>query len=356
MARAALLLLAMAFSWLGQIAHTQDGDDPLRVATVTRPPFSMPEGEAGHSGFSIELFSLIAAEMGREVEYVRHDTFVEMLAAVEAGEVDAAVSNISITSEREARMDFSQPIFRSGLRIMLPFEEGQPSLLSLLLTRQIGLLVLSALGLLFVAGLAMWAVERKRQPYFDRPMPEALFPSFWWALNLVVNGGFEERMPQSRLGRVFGVILIVASLFIVSIFVAQITAATTVQALSGAVDELSDLEGRQVGTIESATAADFLTERGLAFRGYDGFDGLIADFEAGALDAVVFDSPILAYYTQNDGYGVGKLLDRLYQPENYGIALPNGSPILDEINQSLLRLRENGAFDDLSRVWFGAGG
>jgi len=38
-----------------------------------------------------------------------------------------------------------------------------------------------------------------------------------------VNGGFEERVPQSRVGRGFAVLLVIASLFIVSIFVAQIS-------------------------------------------------------------------------------------------------------------------------------------
>ncbi|WP_147126441.1 transporter substrate-binding domain-containing protein [Shimia ponticola] len=328
--------------------------DALTITTVSRAPFSMPTADGGHTGFSIELFSEIAAELERDVVFDRRDTFSDMLAAVQSGTVEGAVANISITSEREAVMDFSQPIFRSGLRIMVPFSEDQSGIAAALFTRQIATVVLAALGLLFVVGMVMWVVERNKQPYFDRPFKQALFPSFWWALNLVVNGGFEERVPQSAIGRVFSVILVVSSLFIVSIFVAQITAATTVQALQSSINDIDDLNGKRVGTIQGATAAAFLQNADVPFIAYDGLEPLIEAFEANTLDAVIFDAPILAYYTQQEGAGIGKLTGRLYRPENYGIALPTGSPLLDEINQALLRLRENGTYDALQLKWFGA--
>ncbi|HIP21960.1 MAG TPA: transporter substrate-binding domain-containing protein [Candidatus Pacebacteria bacterium] len=37
---------------------------------------------------------------------------------MEEGEVDMSIANITITSDREVRMDFSQPIFDSGLQII----------------------------------------------------------------------------------------------------------------------------------------------------------------------------------------------------------------------------------------------
>ena len=352
-----LLVLGRIFAFACLLAWPSLGmsqEDPLSITTVSRAPFSMPTDDGGHSGFSIELFRAIASELNREVVFDRRESFSDMLSAVESGSVDGAIANISITSEREAKMDFSQPIFRSGVQIMVPFTEDRTGIAAALFTRQIATVVLAALGLLFVVGMIMWAVERKRQPYFDRPFKQALFPSFWWALNLVVNGGFEERMPQSPIGRVFSVILVVSSLFIVSIFVAQITAATTVQALQSSINNVDDLVGKRVGTIQGATAATFLQNSNIAHTSYAGLEPLIDAFEANELDAVVFDAPILAYYTQRDGAGVGKLAGRLYRPENYGIALPSGSPLLDEINQALLRLRENGTYDALQQKWFGA--
>ena len=226
----------------------------IRVATVEREPFSILT-ESGFEGFSIDLMNRVSEELGLVVEYELQDSFAEMLDAVEIGQADAAIANISVTAERESRMDFSQPMFDSGIQVMVRAgSSATSSIFSALLTREIGIAVLSALALLFGGGMLMWVFERRAQPYFDRPLKDATFPAFWWALNLVVNGGFEERMPQSRAGRFFAVGLVISSLFIVSIFVAQITAAMTINAISENVQDLNDLDGRKVGTIEGSTS------------------------------------------------------------------------------------------------------
>ena len=81
---------------------------------------------------------------------------------------------------------------------------------------------------------------------------------------------------------------------------------------------------------------------------------MLTAFETDTIEVVVFDAPILAYYVQTRGQGQARLLDRIFKPENYGMALPTGSPLREEINQSLLRLRENGTYDSLVTKWFGS--
>lgn len=347
----ALTLIAV-FAGVDTPARAQDNQ--LVIATVTRPPFSMVEN-GRDVGFSIDLFDAIAKDLGLSYRMARMDKFGDMLMAVQDGTADGAIANISITATREEVMDFSQPIFESGLRIMLPYSEGGNSIISALFTLDILIAVLLAFGLLFGGGMLMWAFERRAQEYFNRPMREAMFPSFWWALNLVVNGGFEERMPRSRPGRVFAVLMVVASLFIVSVFVAKITAAMTVEAIQTNVSKLSDLDSRRVGTIQGATAASFLELRGIGFQAFDDLADLLNAFEEGTLDAVVFDGPILAYYAQTDGVGKARLVGQVFKPENYGMALPSGSPLREDLNRSLLKLREDGTYERLVTRWFGAG-
>jgi polar amino acid transport system substrate-binding protein len=345
-----ILAFVLAFLQTAQTAMAQT----LVFTTVTREPFSMTDKD-GDTGFSIDLIAEIGKDLGRTIEIQREDSFSAMLSAVETAQVDGAIANISITSAREAIMDFSLPVFVSGVQVMLPAEEGGSPLFSALLTREIGFAVLLAFGALFACGILMWVFERARQEYFDRPFKQALFPSFWWALNLVVNGGFEERMPRSPIGRIFGVVMVISSLFVVSIFVAQITAAMTVEAIQSNVQSINDLDGRRVGTIEASTSAQFLDTRGVAYQRYGDLEQLLQAFEKQELDAVAFDAPILAYYVQNRGKGKARLMSRAFKPENYGIALAAGSPLREEINRSILRLRENGVYDELVTKWFGSG-
>lgn len=344
--------LGLAMLWLvlvqGVAAQT------LTVSTVTRPPFSMVE-EGTDTGFSIELLTALADALDWDYRIVRHDLFADMLNAVQSGESDLAIANISITAAREVTMDFSQPIFESGLQIMVPGDGsgGVPSLLTALMSRDLLLAIGIAFLVLLGGGMLMWVFERRAQPYFDRPMPEAWFPSFWWALNLVVNGGFEERMPRTLFGRVFGVLLVVSSLFVVSVFVAKITSVMTVEAISGNVSSISDLYGRRVATIEGSTAAAFLDRREIDYRGYEGLQPMLAAFESGEADAVVFDAPILSYYATHEGRDHATMAGSVFLRENYGIAFPTGSPLVEDVNQALLALREDGTYDTIYRRWFG---
>ena len=342
-------LLSILFLCLSAIhANAQD----LTFSTVSREPFSMTQ-DGKDVGFSIDLINAISADLNKTIALDRKDSFGDMLGAVQNADVDGAIANISITAARETTMDFTLPIFASGIQVMLPSDGSTRALFTTILTREIALALVFAFGILFGCGMIMWTFERHRQEYFDRPFAQALFPSFWWALNLVVNGGFEERMPRSPLGRGLGVIMVISSLFIVSIFVARITAAITVEAIQSNVQSINDLEGRTVGTIDGSTSATFLNERGLAYVIYPDLDSMIRAFEVNTLQAVVFDGPILAYYVNNKGRGKARIMDKVFKPENYGIALPTGSPIREDINQSLLRLRENGTYDDLLIKWFG---
>ncbi len=343
-----LLVLAGFLFLFTPFASAQE----LRVATVTRPPFSMVENGV-ETGFSLDLWAALVADMGRTSSVDRVEQFNDMLSMIENGEADAAIANISITAAREADFDFSQPIFESGLQIMVHGDAASPSIFSALFSKDILLAIALSFGVLFGGGLLMWRFERGQEGYFDMPAKKAAFPAFWWALNLVVNGGFEERVPRSVFGRLFGVLLVVSSLFVVSLVVAKITATLTVAEIQSTVNSVNDLYGKKVGTTRGSTASTYLDNRDLRHKSYDDLASLLAAFESGALDAVVFDAPILAYYV-NTSDGDAALAGPVFLRENYGIVLPSGSPLAEPLNQSLLRLRENGAYDGIYRKWFGA--
>jgi len=329
------------------------GAETLKVSTVTRTPFSMVVNNI-ETGFSIELLQALSDTLGWDYQTVRHDLFGDMLGSVTGGTTDLAIANISITAARETQMDFSQPIFEAGLQIMVPAGSGGSGAIWMaLLSPDLFIALGIAFVLLMGGGMLMWMFERRAQPYFDRPAYEAWFPSFWWALNLVVNGGFEERVPRTIFGRLFGVFLVISSLFIVSVFVARITAAMTVEAISGTINSVNDLYGQNIATVEGSTAAAFLDRRDLNYQGFAGLDPMLAAFAEGHIDAVVFDAPILSYYATHDGRDLASLAGPVFLRENYGIAFPTGSPLVEEINQALLALRENGTYDQIYRTWFG---
>lgn len=345
-----IVVLSLIISFWAQISAAQ----VLNVSTVTRPPFSM-NVDGVDTGFSIELLKALGDALEWAYRIDRVDQFSDMLNSVTDGRADLAIANISITSAREYAMDFSQPIFESGLQIMIPADNlRSPPLLRALLSWDLLLALAIAFVLLIGGGMLMWVFERRAQPYFDRPAKAAWFPSFWWALNLVVNGGFEERVPQSPFGRLFAVLLVVSSLFVVSVFVAKITSVMTVEAIIGSVNSVNDLYGQRVATIDGSTAAGFLDRRDIDFRGYDALGPMLADFEAGKIEAIVFDAPILSYYATHGGIDTASMTGSVFLRESYGMVFPTGSPLVEDVNQALLALREDGTYEAIYRKWFGA--
>jgi polar amino acid transport system substrate-binding protein len=69
--------------------------------------------------------------------------------------------------------------------------------------------------------------------------------------------------------------------------------------------------------------------------------------------AVVYDAPVLHYHTTQSGSSQEKVVGRLFQRQNYGFGLPQGSKYRKPINETMLRLKENGFLDELQRKWFG---
>ncbi|MEX0364511.1 MAG: transporter substrate-binding domain-containing protein [Ruegeria sp.] len=347
--RVILVLLILTVTVLAQASQAQT----LTVSTVTRPPFSFVE-DGKETGFSVELFDALAESLEWDFRIVRSDGFSDMLTRVQQARADLAIANISITAARESKMDFSQPIFEAGLQIMVPSESTRrPSLMQALLSRDLFIAIGLAFAILLTGGMLMWYFERRAQPYFDRTLNEAWFPSFWWALNLVVNGGFEERVPRTVFGRLFGVVLVISSLFIVSVFTARITSVMTVDAITGTVNSVNDLYGKRVGTISDSTAAAFLDRREVEYDSFAGLDPMLERFQEGKLDAVVFDAPVLSYYANHEGRDIATMAGGIFLRENYGIAFPTGSPLIEEVNQALLGLREDGTYDKIYRKWFG---
>lgn len=350
MTRALFALICLTFTALAQHSQAQT----LTVATVDRPPFSYVE-DGADTGFSMDLLGALAKALDWDYAIDREKSFGGMLSSVENGSADLAIANISITAEREAKMDFSQPIFEAGLQIMVPADSARsPSLVQALLSRELFIAIGLAFAILLGGGMLMWGFERRSQPYFDRDLNEAWFPSFWWALNLVVNGGFEERMPRTAFGRVLGVILVVSSLFIVSVFTARITSVMTVDAITSSINSVNDLYGKHVATISGSTAASFLNRREIEYTSFDDLDSMLAAFKDNEVDAVVFDAPILSYFATHDGRKIATMTGGVFLRENYGIIFPTGSPLVEDVNQALLALREDGTYDRIYRKWFGA--
>jgi polar amino acid transport system substrate-binding protein len=85
------------------------GQDTLRVGMdLQYPPFETVDKDNNPEGISVDIAEALGEFLGREVEVVNTD-FSAIIPALESGEIDIAIASMSITEEREKRVDFSNP-------------------------------------------------------------------------------------------------------------------------------------------------------------------------------------------------------------------------------------------------------
>ena len=82
-------------------------------------PFEMLDQESGEMiGFDMDILAAIADRAGFEYELNTMD-FNGIIPAVQTGNIDIAIAGITITDERGEIVDFSDPYYDSGLKILV---------------------------------------------------------------------------------------------------------------------------------------------------------------------------------------------------------------------------------------------
>ncbi|MBL1271105.1 MAG: transporter substrate-binding domain-containing protein [Oceanospirillales bacterium] len=230
------------------VAASTISAETLRVATdPSFVPFEMLDQETGEMiGFDMEIIAEVAQRAGFDYKLNTMD-FNGIIPALQTGNVDIAIAGITITEEREKIVDFSDPYYDSGLRILVRNDNND-------------------------------------------------------------------------------------------------------------VTEVSNLEGLKIGSKIGSTSYDFLKknlDENDGVTPYPGSSDMYMALMSGAVDAVFYDAPNVGYFARTKGEGKVKTVGKLYEGQQYGIALKNGSEWVDEVNEALASMKEDGTYKNIYEKWFG---
>jgi len=120
------VVIAMAAGFSGPVVAAENSPVLSRIVTSgelrvgmsgSQPPFSVKSKSGKLIGYDVDLANLLAAAMNVELKIVEKP-FAQLLPALEAGEVDAVMSGMTMTPERNLRVAFVGPFMVSGKSIL----------------------------------------------------------------------------------------------------------------------------------------------------------------------------------------------------------------------------------------------
>ncbi|MDO8571161.1 MAG: transporter substrate-binding domain-containing protein [bacterium] len=349
---AIVILMTTAFSAVAFENHKR----VFHVDLSPFPPMVIERADGSLDGFDVDFMNAIAEELNSSVTYDIVDLEI-LFRDLKEKRVDAAIAGLTITEEREKQFDFSHHYFDSGLRIAVPEKKANQWAFFSALTQSVtspevskGLCLLFLLVIVF--GHIYWFVERKNEAIDTRYFP-GIFEAMYFTVVTAATVGYGDISPKTMRGRLTAVTIILVGIGVFGIFSAQLTSALTVQKIEYDISTVNKLHGKRVATVRGTTSVDSLKSLGAEVVSVTKIEDAYTLLDAGKVKAVVYDAPAIQNYTRTDGAGKIVTVGDMFDLQYYGVAFPEGSPLREEVNRAILKLKKNGVYDKLYKKWFG---
>lgn len=353
-----LIILSNLFICLFSFSvFAQDDLKTLRVVIKPSEPWVMydntiPPAQRKPVGFSIDLWNGIAKELGIKTQWVYANNVRDLLTSVRQGQADVGISAITIRSDREQIVDFSTAMFELGLQIMVNANTNMNAPFKVLI-QQVGRFItlqniLIFLSVLFCIINLRWWVDRfdsSGAKLFTHNYWHGLSEAFWWSITMLITW----EAPKSKgLARMVDLAWHFTGLIAMSVLTGIIAAALTIQAVGGSITNEKDLPGKRVAAVATDAPRDYLEKIGARVMPVNTLNEGIDKLLKGEVEALVHDGPRLLYLAEqvNNKEKKVAVLPAVFNHQNYGIVLPNGSQSLEAVNLALLKLREPEGLED----------
>jgi len=329
-------------------------EGPISVAISQVPP-NVIKTENGYTGFDIELWEEVAKELNIPFEY-KETPFKKILKGLEDKDIDVGVAAITINVDRERKIDFSHHYLDSGLRIMIPKEEsGVTSYVKSVFTPTTIKCLIYLTIFIMICGHILWIAEKGENAINDRYFP-GIFDAIWCSIATMTTVGYGDIAPRRWLGRTAAFLIMIVGIGFFGIIISQLTSTMTTNKFISSIQSKEDLCGKIVATKAGTTSQSVLEEIGAEVKAFpnicDAYDALLE----GNVQSVLFDSPSILYFSENEGKGKVTVVRRLFDIQYYGFALQPESELREDINRCILKLRSDGTYDKLYKKWFNKGG
>ena len=331
----------------------------VRVTVFVAPPSVLKEN-GSLTGFSVDLWNAIAEQLKLKTIYQVEPDVGALEAAMRSKSSDLTL-NIFITSARDAVFDFSIPTMEAGLQIIVPSNGGKAhresplwDILRLIFSPTTLKWLGMALLLVLIPAHLVWLSERRKKDGIveSRNYFPGIFEAVYWALSTLTTQA--EVMPRQWVGRILSIFWMFVGVVFVAFYTAQLTTDLTVEQIRGGIEGPADLPGKQVATLAGSNAVEYLREHHARVEEFPSADLMFEALLYKKVDAVVSAAPVLLYYAAHEGKGRVKVVGPQFNTAPLAIMFQLNSPLRRKVDSALIRLRENGTYQQLYDKWFGS--
>lgn len=315
-------------------------DRELVVGTKEAPPFAMKAADGSWTGISIDLWRDLAERLGVKFHLVEERSVQALIDATSNGRYDLSIAAITITAERERSLDFSQPFYETGLGIAVSTDSISVWNEILQTMTSFGFMqaALALISISLAVGALIWLFEHRHNDDFGGGAAKGLGASIWWSAEAMTQASTGHRGPKTLAGRILAIVWMVVSIITIAVFTASVTSTLTTRQMRGTVNGIEDLRTARVGAVAGSATTGFLDRERIRHQDFsnvqDGFKALVA----GKIDAFVYDKPLLSWTAEQQFYSSVRVLDAVFDPQNYGIAMPTRSEYREAIDVGILEV------------------
>jgi ABC-type amino acid transport substrate-binding protein len=337
--------------------HAQDAPAaprPARVGLYISPPFVIEE-DGRYSGMAIELWETVASKLNLVSDYEVLPTIRDLVRATSAGDLDVAVTNVTITQGRAERIDFTHPWFDAGLRIMVNQDQTAGFWDVVTGLQESGHLRAYAwLALVIVvATIVLTLFDRRFDQNFPERWREGLAESFYAVMSIATSGRAARKNLFGWVGRIWQALWLVCGGAVLAYITSSVTSVMTTLSLTNQINGLADLPGRTVGVFTGSVAEDFARDSALPSRSFENVDEAVGALLDGRIAAIVGDAPVLAYYAHTHPDAPVAVVGRIFEPDKYGFGPTRHSDLTRPLTVELIGAHESGLLEELRAKYFG---
>ncbi|GJP83278.1 hypothetical protein CLOP_g13451 [Closterium sp. NIES-67] len=311
------------------------------------------------SGFCIDVFKSAVALLPYTLsfQFIAYGdgqtppSYDAMLADVADKAYDAAVGDITITSDRALLVDFTQPFESSGLSFVVPVQRAAPNTWAFLAPFTPGMWVLLYVSFFYTA-LVVWFLEHLQNEDFGGKLHQQLATSVWFSFATMTFS--HEEQVRTTLGRTVVIVWLFVVFVISSAYTASLSSVLTVSQSEPTVSDFKALQaGNQtVGYRMGSFASSYMQGVGInesRLVGIDPEGDWDVVVQAQQVAVVVDEEPYLDIFLSDHCYYTKP--PHAFATFNFGFAFQRGSSLTADLSLAIETLAQNGQLQSLHDLW-----